>query len=347
MSAAFPSFPARTGVLVACALCCPAILNSQSHAPAQRKAASISVKQNELAQAESLFKQGRVTEAKAEVQRFIQSHSSSVDGYNLLGIICSSERDYDCALEAFQHALKLNPSSTRTHNNLGNLYASAGKADLAEKEFRKALSLAPTDAQASYNLALLLLAQEKPSAAIPLLQHVHPATVESKMNLVRAYIRAHRTAEGLNLARQLSTESKNDVQRHFTLGLLLAAEKQYKNAELELDKADSLKPGTFEILFNLGQVCLGAANYSKAELVLHRALALKPDSAETMYLLAQALDEESRPVDALDLLARAHKAAPDNADIIFLLARVSMSQNFYEDAIPLLESGIKLAPATG
>ncbi|RDJ92901.1 tetratricopeptide repeat protein, partial [Lacticaseibacillus rhamnosus] len=93
---------------------------------------------------------------------------------------------------------------------------------------------------------------------------------------------------------QLSLESKNDVQRHFTLGLLLASEKRYKTAEFELEKADSLKPGTFEILYNLGQVYLSSGNYSNAELVLHRALSLKPDSADAMYLLAQVFQEESR-----------------------------------------------------
>jgi len=334
------SLQARIAVLFWLALCCPAILLAQNRAPSPHTSAE----HNQLRQAESLLKEGGVAEAKALVQDFLRSNSSSVDGYNLLGIICSGEQNYGCALEAFQHALQLNPASTKTHTNLGNLYASARQTDLAEKQFRKALALAPSDAQANYNLALLLLAGGKASAAIPLLQRVHPVTVESKMNLMRAYLRANRTAEGLSLGKRLSAASNSDVQRHFTLGVLLAAEKQYKTAELELQKADSLQPGTFEILYNLGQVYLNSADFSKAELVLRRALLLKPESSDAMYLLAQALDEESRPVDALDLLARAHKIAPENADILFLLARVSMSQNFYEDAIPLLQSGIRVAP---
>ena len=325
------------------ALSIPVALNAQFGSPIRSKSASESEREP-LARAESLLQQGKLAEAKSSVQEFLQSHPKSVDGYNLLGIVCSNQQNYDCSRDAFQRALRLNPSSVGTHTNLGNLYASAGKPDFAEKEFRNALRLAPSDRQANYNLALLLLAGNKPAEAIPLLQRIHPAPVEARMNLVRAYLRAKRSAEGLALAKQLSLESKTDVQRHFTLGLLLASEKQYKIAELELEKADSMRPGTFEILYNLGQVYLSSTAYSKAELVLHQALALKPDSADTMYLLAQVFQEESRPVDALDLLARAHKLAPENTDIIFLLARVSMTQNFYEDAIPLLESGIKVAP---
>lgn len=337
-------FRANKAAFLFSVLCCSFLLHAQQQSTVRRSSASATAPQKELAQAEALLKQGQVPDAKASIQEFLKLHPSSVDGYNLLGIICSSEGNYDCSLDAFQRALKLNSASARTHTNLGNLYASTKKIDLAENEFRQALATNPSDQQANYNLALLLLAKGRPAAAIPLLQRVHPPTVEARMNLVRAYLRANRTPEGLALSKQLSAESKNDVQRHFTLGVLLASEKQYRPAELELDKADSLRPETFEILYNLGQVRLSSGSYPKAELVLHRALALKPDSADTMYLLAQVLNEESRPVDALDLLARAHKLAPENMDILFLLARVSMAQNFYEDAIPLLESGIKTAP---
>lgn len=313
--------------------------NSEQH-PALGAAGNSS----ELAEAQNLLQQGRIAEAKSAATEYLQVHSSSVEGYNLLGIICGSAHDYEGALDAFQHAVKLNPASTKSHNNLGSLYAAAGKSEQAEREFRKSLSLAPSDGEANYGLGLLLISENKPAAAIPLLLRVHPARLEARMNLVRAYLRAGRTVEGLKLAQAISAQKPRDLQRHFTLGLLLAEEKQYKAAELELEKADALKPGTFEILYNLGQVYLRGGEFSKAELVLNRALTLKPDSAETMYLLGQALNDESRPVDALDLLARAHKLAPQNADIIFLLARISMGQNFFEDAIPLLESGLKIAP---
>jgi tetratricopeptide (TPR) repeat protein len=312
--------------------------------PEHHQRRMVATDSSEFAEAQALLQQGRIQEAKSSAVEYLRIHPSSVEGYNLLGIISASAHDYEGALDAFQHALKLNPASTKAHNNLGNLYAAAGKNDLAEKAFRKTLSLAPADSEANYSLALLLMSSGKPAAAIPLLQLVRPSTLEERMNLVRAYLRAARTAEGLKLAQMISTQDPRDLQRHFTLGLLLAEEKQYNAAELELEKADALKPGTFEILYNLGQAYLRAKDYSKSELVLNRALKLKPDSVETMYLLGQALNEESRPVDALDLLARAHKLAPENADVIFLLARISMGQNFFEDAIPLLESGLKVAP---
>jgi tetratricopeptide (TPR) repeat protein len=305
---------------------------------------SVQADPSPFAEAEDLLKQGAIEEAKQRIQEQLALHPTSIAGYNLLGIADSSEKKYDAALEAFQNALKLNPSSTKTHNNLGNLYVVQNKTDLAEKQFRAALRLNPEDQEGNYNLGLLLMAKGSPAEAVPHLQRVRPPTIETRFGLVRCYLQSGQTAAGLTLARLLSAQNKDDVRLHFTLGTFLASAKQYRDAQLELEKANALQPEAFEILYNLGQAYLRGHDYAKAELELNRALRLKPNSAETLYLLAQIDAEQSKAVDALDLLARAHKLAPENTDVIFLLAKVSMSQNYFEDAIPLLESGRKLAP---
>jgi tetratricopeptide (TPR) repeat protein len=295
-------------------------------------------------QVEEMMQQGHLDEAKAAMLKELQQNPSSVDGYNLLGIIESDQQDYTNALDAFQKALQLAPNSTKTHNNLGNLFAEEKKLDLAEKEFRTVLRLDPANHDANYNLGVLLMAKGSPAEAIPHFQRVHPANLVTSLHLIGAYFQCKRTAQALQLTTLISSQYKNDVQAHFTLSALLASEKQYKAAQLELEKADALQPGTFEILYNLGLTYLLNANNSKAELALNRALTLKPESPDTLYLLAKAYNNESRPLDALDMLIRAHKIAPENPDITFLMAQISMSQNYYEDAIPLLESGLQIAP---
>jgi tetratricopeptide (TPR) repeat protein len=297
-----------------------------------------------LVQAQELIQHARFAEAKEAVEDQLRLDPSNIEAYNLLGIIETNQRNYPQAEEAFQHALSLNPGSATTHNNLGNLYIAEQKPDLAEKEFNLVLKTAPSNRDANYNLGLLLLARDSPLKAIAHFQRVHPQTVETRFNLIRAYFAAGKNPEALAQARELSITHKQDVQLHFTLGLVLASAKQYKTAQQELEQANALKPETFEILHNLGQAYLRGHDGAKAEFTLNRALKLKPDSVETLYLLAQVYSEQNRPLDALELLVRAHKAAPENTDVIFLMARVSMTQNYFEDAIPLLESGVKLAP---
>jgi superkiller protein 3 len=330
--------------LLAFALAIPSLGNAAPQLPQKNHAGQSAEVSTPLQEAEKLIQQGQFEQARQIVDDQIELNPSSVDAYNLLGILCTGEKDYDHALDAFQHALRLAPGSTKTHNNLGNLYVAQQKFDLAEKEFTGVLSLAPANRDANYNLGLLLLAKGSAAAAIPHFERVRPPTAESQLNLVRAYLLADKTAEALKTATALSTAHKQDAQTHFTLGVLLAEAKQYKTAQFELEQANSLQPETFEILHNLGQAYLRGHEFAKADLALNRALKLKPESAETLYLLAQVASEQARPSDALDLLVRAHKLAPQNADVIFLMARVSMTQNYFEDAIPLLESGITIAP---
>jgi tetratricopeptide (TPR) repeat protein len=308
---------------------------------AQQKPSDADVSFNEV---ESLIQQHRFDEARAATLAELQSHPKSVEGYNLVGIIAADQQDYSGAVTAFKKALQISPNSVKTHNNLGDIYVARKDFDFAESEFKTVLRLDPSNRDGNYNLGVLLMMKGNAAAAITHFERVRPQNTATRFNLIRAYFEAKRPQDAIRLANELSAQSASDVQVHFSLGILLASQKQYKEAAIELQKADALKPGTFEILFNLGQVYLRDAQYAKADLSLNRALALKPDSVETMYMLARAYRGESRPLDALDLLIRAHKAAPDNVDVILLMAHLSMSQSYFEDAIPLLQSGLEIAP---
>jgi tetratricopeptide (TPR) repeat protein len=333
-------FVAWSRFSVALALC--VLLFSAQHCMGQQRSSKVSVP--DFKQVEDLIQQHRLNEAKTAVLEELQQHPSNVEGYNLLGIIQSSQQNYADAVASFQKALSVSPNSVKTHNNLGNAYVAQKQFDAAEKEFRTVVRLDPGNRDGNYNLGVLLMIKGSPAEAIPHFERVRPMNVETRINLVRAYLVTKRTPDALRMAAELSAQNENDVRVHFSLGVMLASEKQYKAAELELEKADAIQPETFEILYNLGQDLLRTAEFSKAEVTLTRALKLKPESPETLYLLAQVLTNESRPLDALDLLLHAHRIAPENTDVIFLMAQVSMSQNYFEDAIPLLESGLQIAP---
>jgi tetratricopeptide (TPR) repeat protein len=171
-----------------------------------------------------------------------------------------------------------------------------------------------------------------------------PTDPAKQIEAVRNTFDANRATEALRMANTFSAQHKDDAAFHTQLGLVLATNKQYKAAQVELERANALNPDNFDVLFPLAQTYIHNGKDSDAELALNRALKLLPDSPETQYLLAEIYFRQRKSTDALDLLVRAHKAAPDNTDVIFLLARVSMTQNYFEDAIPLLESGIQIAP---
>jgi Tetratricopeptide repeat len=127
--------PGGNGIVVAAAVILgfagPAL--AQKSPPPTPSSQSSSQSSATLQQAEALIQQGELNQAKAKVQEELAKHPSSVEGYNLLGIIASSEQDYAGAIAAFQQALKVTPNSAKTHVNLGNVYVAEKKFDLAEK----------------------------------------------------------------------------------------------------------------------------------------------------------------------------------------------------------------------
>jgi len=282
--------------------------------------------------------------AEVEIHAGLKLAPQSLEGLNLLGIALGEQKDFAGAVGTFQQALKINPRSSETHNNLGNCYVVQGKNDSAEREFRATLRNDPRNRDANYNLGLLLLARNDPRDAITYFSRVQPQGPEVLANLTQAYLGAGQKEKGLELARSLSEQAKNDVRAHFTLGVLLAKQRQYSAASHEFEIANSLQPETFEILHNLGQAYLKAGDKEKARAVLGQALKLSPNSVETLYLIAQIDSDEGKDLDALELLVKAHRLARENTDVIFLMARLSMKQSFFEDAIPLLEQGLKVAP---
>jgi tetratricopeptide (TPR) repeat protein len=294
--------------------------------------------------AQVLLKQGDASDALAEVRAGLRLAPRSVMGLNLLGIILDREGKHPEALAAFQAALHVAPDSTMTHNNLGDFYVEAGKPALAESEFRSTLRLDPKNRAASYNLGSILLARHDARQAIEYLERVKPPDAGSLFQLVEAYLATGNKAKALSTAQTLSAQEPQDVKVHFSLGVLLASAQQFQAAIHELELADALKPGTFEILHDLGGAYLHAAEDAKAEAVLDRALTLRPDSVNTLYLEAQAYNHQKNYLKAFELLFRARKLDPKNTDVIFLLARLSMKQDYFEDAIPVLEEGVKLAP---
>ncbi|HEV2494528.1 MAG TPA: tetratricopeptide repeat protein [Terriglobia bacterium] len=303
-----------------------------------------SAAQERFRAAQQLAGEGAVDKALEAVREDLKIEPRSVEGWNLLGIIYDQQRDYVQALAAFNRALEINPRSTETHNNLGISYFTQRKLDLATAEFQRSLRLNPRDRTANYNMGMVELAEGNAKEAITYLSRVRPPDDGTSLNLTQAYLGAHETAEGLKLAQTLSDQAPNDVRVHFSLGVILAAQKQYAAAVHELELADALKPGTPEILHNLGQAYLRDKKPEKAQQVLERAVSLQPDSSDTLYLLGQAYNDQHKILQGLEVLLRAHKLAPENTDVIFLMGRLSMQQSYYEDAIQLLEQGVKIAP---
>jgi tetratricopeptide (TPR) repeat protein len=297
-----------------------------------------------FAEAQNLLRQGQVADALAAVRAGLALAPASLEGLNLLGMAYDQLADYRQSLAAYQKALSINPHLPQTHNNLGKSYVLQKQYVQAEREFRATLALQPRDVTANYNLGLVLLAKGEPRQAILFLSRVHPADTAVLLRLIQAEFEADERAKAIETARAVSTRAPSDVQLHFSLGLLLDSQQEYVEAQHELQIADALQPGNFEILHNLGQAYVHGGQGMKAEPILQRALQLRPDSPTTIYLLARVYEDRRQDALALELLSRAHKLDPKNTNVLFQMGRLSMLEHYYEDAIQVLGEGVSIEP---
>lgn len=309
----------------------------QAATPAEGSAA-------EFSNANRAFSAGNLDSALSFVNKGLAEDPRSVTGLNLLGLIYDQRGQHQQALIQFRRALAIEPKSVETWINIATSLAAAKENAGAEEALRQALRLQPGNRTASYDLGLLLLNENKPKQALPVLLRMPSPDESTRLLIVQARFDTQTTTEAKRAARKLSQEFPKDTRVHVSLGELLASHRQYRQAAYEFELADALDPGNFDILHDLGRAYMLSGQLSHAQASLSKASALHPDSANTLYLLAQVANGEHREVDALELLARAHKIAPKNTDVIFLMAELSMKESYFEDAIEVLKEGLKVDP---
>ncbi|HET9467535.1 MAG TPA: fused MFS/spermidine synthase, partial [Vicinamibacterales bacterium] len=112
-------------------------------------------------QAAALFLVQRPADAERTLKVLLSGDPRHAKGHNLLGVICASRRDLDCARAAFTRALDLNPRDPSMYVNLGYLNLDAGDPVAAIGLFREALAVDPADDAARRGLADAHAAQER------------------------------------------------------------------------------------------------------------------------------------------------------------------------------------------
>ncbi len=102
-------------------------------------------------------KAGRATEAVNAYQHAVALNPRYAEAYGNLGNVLRETGNLTDAVNSYRKALTLNPTLADTHNNLGVAKKELGLPQEAISCYRKALELKPTHAEAYNNLGLALM----------------------------------------------------------------------------------------------------------------------------------------------------------------------------------------------
>ena len=158
-----------------------------------------------LARAQEYEKANRVREARREYEAAI---AGTLSGRSLLylgiGRLAQVEGDFAGAIEAFRHAVQLNPNDVNLHRELAFAYAGQGAVDEAFHELVAALLLNPRDAKSFADIGRLFLDAGQDAEALPPLRRalaLAPGMYETRYAIATSLTRLGRTDDA---ARELA-----------------------------------------------------------------------------------------------------------------------------------------------
>lgn len=106
------------------------------------------------------------------------------------GVELEEAEDPDGAVEAYHHALRLDPDMADAHLNLGRLFHESGDTVTAEEHYRRALAVRPDDPTAAYNLGVALQdlgRLDEAARAYERVLEIDPDTADAHFNLAGVY----------------------------------------------------------------------------------------------------------------------------------------------------------------
>ena len=214
----------------------------------------------------------RTAEAKQETRRALSLNPQSAEGYTLLGIALSEDREFDSAIKALTAATQFDPESYDAQFFLG---------------------------RAEYTLRNLARAREAFMAAARL----RPEDVESHFFLATTLEGLGETEAALKEYRALTEKHAKDARGFLGLGNLLAKGGQLEPAAESLVHARDLDPNNFEAGLDLGRVLLRQGKFEEAIGILSKSAILAEENADVHYQLGLALRRAGREKEAMEQFA--------------------------------------------
>jgi hypothetical protein len=89
--------------------------------------------------------QGRIEEARAEVERAVAAKPDSDDAHYLLGVLARMQNRLPDAEREFEAAIRLNPANAKAHGNLGLVLMQRNQLEQAQAHLERALQLNSQD----------------------------------------------------------------------------------------------------------------------------------------------------------------------------------------------------------
>ncbi len=203
------------------------------------------------------------------------------------------ENRYADAEQQYRQALAVDPKSADALIGIANIYARGDRLTEAADALRQLVSLRPDYAPAHFELARILAADKKPEEGIAEYEaglKLAPNDKDAQLALAQAYASTGKYAQALPLYQALLSASPNDPQLHYSLGHAYMKQRKFVEAQNEFLTAVKLKPDFGAAYGDLAFAANENQNYQLTIKALDARSKLLSETPITYFLRATAYD---------------------------------------------------------
>ena len=293
-----------------------------------------------------LQRAGDLVGARSAYELALKLSPRRIDALSNLGLVYGGLRQYDRAVRTLETAREIDPRQTTVLFNLGLAYLQAGQNDSARRTLGLLTGLPGSNYLARHYLGVSLLKLNRIPEGIVELEAVasaHPEDLEAVYTLASACI----TSKQLDKARQLveTVISRHDTaEAHLIAGSFLMAAQDYRQAVVELRRAQELNPALPELGASLGGAYAMTGSREMAMQLFEEHLRAHPSDFDTLAFLGWLYLESDRLDDAEKALTKAREIRPADLEVMFQLARIARAREQFQEAASLLQRVVAAKP---
>jgi tetratricopeptide (TPR) repeat protein len=203
------------------------------------------------------------------------------------------QNQYAEAEQQYRQALAIDPKSPDALIGIANIYARGDRLTEAADTLRQLVSVRPDYAPAHFELARILEADKKPDEAIAEYEaglKLTPNDKDAQLSLAQSYASAGKYAQALPLYQALLAANPNDPQLHYSLGRAYMKQRNFSKAQEEFLAAIKLKPDFGAAYGDLAFAANENQNYEVTIRALDARAKLLPETPITYFLRATSYD---------------------------------------------------------
>ncbi len=212
---------------------------------------------------------GKMPEAQAQLQKIIELSSGAhlAQAYLRIAAVMGRVRDHAAALQVMQALAQLHPQLPEAQFAVAHLAVRSGDLDTANQAIDRALKLRPGWEEAAL-FKMRVLASQKDSQKVLAFStkflDAHPHATNFRMNYARYLVDLKQWDKALVQFRRVATETPNDPDAVYAVGLLALQTDDLDLAQEYLERDLKLQPDNDQARIYLGQIAEQRKRYYEA-----------------------------------------------------------------------------------